>query len=202
MIRKITRSAVLISAAFAAIGCASAKAQSGYTVSGDKPNRGWSGKSSRSDLPADAQMDNSARNFVMDVAQDGMTEVKLGHIAERQGASSKVREFGRMMVADHAKANRQLMRLTSNKGITLPTELDEEHQAMVDRLSRLHGAAFDSAYARMMVADHKKAVAAFQARANSGRNTDLRMWAASTLPTLREHLKMARDLNSRNAAYR
>jgi putative membrane protein len=65
---------------------------------------------------------------------------------------------------------------------------------LYNRLSRLDGAAFDRAYMKAMVADHQRAVQMFTARANNGRNTDLRSWTATTLPTLRKHLEMAQDI--------
>ncbi len=154
----------------------------------------WRGNSEPSSLSAGAQIDASARRFMQQVAVDGMTEVRLGEIASKNGSSDAVKEFGQRMVTDHSKANNELMQLAQSKGVTLPTSLDSKHQAMVAKFSSLHGAAFDSAYAKAMVKDHRKAVALFQARANNGRNTDLRMWTANTLPTLREHLHMAEQL--------
>jgi putative membrane protein len=44
-----------------------------------------------------------------------------------------------------------------------------------------------------MVKDHQMDVAGFQKEANSGANYDLKNWAGSTLPTLQEHLRIARD---------
>jgi putative membrane protein len=38
-------------------------------------------------------------------------------------------------------------------------------------------------------------VAAFEALARDGKDAELKEWANKTLPALREHLKMARDLS-------
>ena len=43
-----------------------------------------------------------------------------------------------------------------------PTTIDKKDQATKDRLSKLHGAAFDKAYMKDMVADHKNDVAEFK----------------------------------------
>jgi putative membrane protein len=51
----------------------------------------------------------------------------------------------------------------------------------------------DRAYARDMAKDHQTDVASFEKEANSGSNTDLKGFAGSTLPKLRDHLKMAQD---------
>jgi putative membrane protein len=68
-----------------------------------------------------------------------------------------------------------------------------EHQKTIDKLSKLSGADFDKAYMNEMLKDHEKDVALFEKEANSGKDADVKSWATSTLPTLRDHLQMARD---------
>jgi putative membrane protein len=136
------------------------------------------------------------RKFVMEAAMGGMAEVELGRLAAERGSSDAVKQFGQRMVDDHSRANSELTQLASGKGITLATALDAKHQALVTRMSRLSGAAFDRAYAREMVKDHQKAVALFQREATRGADADLKTFAQTTLPTLQEHLRMARALPS------
>jgi putative membrane protein len=69
----------------------------------------------------------------------------------------------------------------------------KKHQEMVSQLSALSGAEFDRKYMEHMVKDHEKDVAAFERESTKGSDADLKAWAAKTLPTLREHLQMARD---------
>lgn len=139
------------------------------------------------------------RKFVMEAAMGGMAEVELGRLAAERGSSDAVKQFGQRMVDDHSRANSELMQLASGKGITLPTALDAKHQALVTRMSRLSGAAFDRAYAREMVKDHQKAVALFQREATRGSDSDLKAFAQTTLPALQEHLRMARALPRGNS---
>ena len=143
-------------------------------------------------------LNNADRKFALAVAMDGMTEVQLGRLATQQGASEGVKQFGQRMVDDHTKANNDLMQWASTSGLTLPTTLDTKHQAMVTKMSGLSGAAFDKAYAKNMVSDHTKAVAMFQKEADRGGDSGLKSFAASTLPTLQEHLSMARGLSTGN----
>jgi putative membrane protein len=146
-----------------------------------------------------AALNSADRRFVMEAAMGGMTEVELGRLAAERGSSDAVKQFGQRMVDDHSRANSELMQLVSGKGITLPTALDAKHQAMVAKMSRLSGAAFDSAYAKEMVKDHNKAVALFQREATGGADADLKAFAQKTLPTLQEHLRMARALPNGNS---
>jgi putative membrane protein len=47
----------------------------------------------------------------------------------------------------------------------------------------------------LQVSAHKDAVSLFERYAKGGDNADLKAFAAKTLPRLKEHLKMAEDLN-------
>src|SRR4030095_3984791 len=135
------------------------------------------------------------RDFVMEAAMGGMMEVELGRWAAQKVTSDAVKQFGRRMVDDHSKANTELMSLASSKGITLPTALDEKHQANVTKLLRLSGADFDREYAKMMANDHKKDVAAFEKQSTKGADPDIKAFASKSLPTLQEHLQMAKGLS-------
>jgi putative membrane protein len=63
----------------------------------------------------------------------------------------------------------------------------------MDKLSKLQGAAFDRAYARHMVSEHKKDISKFERASNNLMDTDLKNFASKTLPNLREHLRMAQE---------
>ena len=138
--------------------------------------------------------------FVMKAAQGGMEEVELGRLATNQAASADVKQFGQRMVTDHSKANDELKAVAQKGGETLPQELSKKQQADKARLEKLNGAAFDKEYMKMMVADHKQDVAEFEKEASSGKDADVKAFASSTLPTLKEHLSMAQDVEKRVAS--
>ena len=137
--------------------------------------------------------------FAMEAAMGGMMEVELGRVAVSKGASDEVRQFGQRMVDDHSKGNEELMRVASGKGMTLPTAPDPKHQAEIQKLSALSGEKFDKEYVKMMLKDHKKDVGEFQKEADRGMDADIKAFAASTLPTLREHLQMIQRINDKMA---
>jgi putative membrane protein len=138
---------------------------------------------------------NADEHFVMEAASGGMAEVELGKLAADKASSAKVKDFAQRMVTDHGKANDELKSLAAKKNITLPSSPDAKHKATYDRLSKLSGAAFDRAYIADMLADHQKDVAAFKKQSQTGKDADIKAWAAATLPTLEEHLKLVQSLN-------
>ena len=56
-----------------------------------------------------------------------------------KGMDPKVKDFGRMMVEDHGKANEELKGIARSKNIQLPTKLDDKHQELSDKLAKLSG---------------------------------------------------------------
>jgi putative membrane protein len=97
------------------------------------------------------------------------------------------------MVDDHSKANDQLKQIAESKGIKLPSDVEAKDKALMQRLEKLNGAAFDRAYMNAMVNDHVKDVNEFKKEANAGRDSQVKSFASSTLPTLEEHLQHARQ---------
>jgi putative membrane protein len=138
-------------------------------------------------------------HFAMEAAEGGIMEVEMGRMAASKATNADVKSFGQKMVDDHGKANDELKSIASSKNITLPDEttVKSKHKAMLDRLDKLSGAAFDKAYMDEMVKDHNKDVAAFQKQASGGKDAELKAFASKTLPTLKEHQKLAKDTQSK-----
>ena len=76
----------------------------------------------------------------------------------------------------------------------MPTAIDDKHRQDVTKLSAMSGADFDRAYAKMMLKDHEKDVSEFEKQSTKGTDPDVKAFASKTLPTLQEHLTMARAL--------
>lgn len=132
--------------------------------------------------------------FMNDAAPGGMAEVELGQMAAKQAQSNEVKQFGARMAADHTKAGDELKQLASQKKVTLPAEMTPKQKEAMEKLAQLKGADFDRAYVMEMVADHEKDVTAFDATAKGATDADVKNYAAKTLPTLKEHLKMIQGI--------
>lgn len=193
-----------VAVAALAISAAPALAQSGQAGQSPSPAQtaGTSGttktthakKSSSTKTKKSAMSDQS---FVKEAAIGGLAEVQLGNLAKEKASSSDVKQFGDRMVTDHSKANDQLKQVAQQQSVQLPTELDAKHKALVARLSKLSGDAFDKAYMKEMLSDHKHDVAAFKKESSSGKDAAVKQFASSTLPTLEDHLKLAQDTASK-----
>lgn len=132
--------------------------------------------------------------FVRKASASGLAEVALGQLGASQGSSADTKAFGERMVKDHTAANDELKSIASGKNMTVspaPMAADKEAAAAMGKKS---GADFDKAFAKKMVADHEKAVALFTKESTGGKDPELKAFATKTLPTLKEHLEMAKKL--------
>lgn len=132
-------------------------------------------------------------NFVVTAAEGGMMEVQLGQLAQRNSKSPKVKQFAKMMVDDHSKANTELKALASSKTIAIPDSLGQSKREKFNEFMNKKGADFDKAYAEFMVEDHKKDIDNFKKQGEKGNDSELKNWAAGKVATLEHHLHIAEE---------
>jgi putative membrane protein len=116
--------------------------------------------------------------FVKEAAKGGLAEVEFGKLATEKASNDRVKQFGQKMVTDHSKANDELKPIAASKNIQAASELDSKHKATYDRMKAMSGATFDRAYVSDMLRDHEKDVAAFRKESTSGRDPDVKAFAA------------------------
>lgn len=134
------------------------------------------------------------KDFITQAASDGMKEVEMGRLGVRQASNEQVKQFAQKMIDDHGKANDELMTLARSKNVDVSTQMPQDHKSMVEKFNQLNGADFDKQYIDHMVQDHQKAVDLFDRQARQGEDAQVRAFAARTLPTLRQHLQQAKEL--------
>jgi len=140
---------------------------------------------------------NNDQTFVTKASSAGLAEVNFGQLAAKRASNADVKKFAEKMVEDHTKANKELTDLADNRKLKVASQMDDEHRKTLDKLGKLSGSEFDRLYMEGQVKDHEDAVALFEKQAKNGENTELKKWAEKTLPTLREHLKMAKDIHGK-----
>lgn len=131
--------------------------------------------------------------FVREAGSSGLAEVRMGGLAQKNSQEQAVKDFGERLVNDHSKANEQLARIAADKGLQMPTTMSANDERMIEHLSSLNGTEFDRACKRDAIEGHEKAIRLFKAAQNS-KDPQIKAFADETLPTLQEHLRMARAL--------
>lgn len=138
-------------------------------------------------------------NFWLDAARGGLAEVELSRLAATKAQNAEVKQFAQMMITDHTKANAELKTLAAKKNAVIPTDLDSNHKDTLEDLQNLTGAEFDRAYVEAMVDDHESSIELFEdtAEDDDAENADAKAFAAKTLPTLKKHLEMIKNIQTK-----
>jgi len=146
------------------------------------------------DASADGAMANTAQGFVNQAAMSDMYEIEAGKMAQANGKSQAVKDFGAMLVTDHTKASGELKAAAkSAPGVTAPAMLDAKKQADLDALESA-GDGFDATFKSQQIAAHTAALALLRSYAEGGDNDALKAFAAKTAPAIEMHLAAARKL--------
>jgi putative membrane protein len=157
------------------------------------------------------------RAFVEKASMSNQMEVALGRLAEDKAQHDEVKQFAEQLVRDHESADRALLAslggmdaiLTQQPGGgTIPPgqpdaargatggdmpQMHKEMEQTRQKLERASGAAFDRAYLEEMVKHHETDIQEFERAAQSD-NPQVREFAQRALPTLRQHLQQAQQL--------
>jgi putative membrane protein len=142
---------------------------------------------------ATAGMPQGSAGFVAKAAEAGAVEVALAKLAMSKATSPAVKTFATKMDADHGKANAELTRLAKEQSITVPDTNAAVTKATA-KLSAKTGAEFDREYMEMQVIAHQDAITLFEHESTQGTDATIKAFATRTLPTIREHQKMAHDI--------
>lgn len=188
--RGITAAATLCMAAGSTFALAQASSpDTGPPAAATSAANGASGASEST-----ASLSRADREFLRRAARGDFAEIETGRLAQQQARGDSVKSFAARMVKDHSDVNDKLMTLAQNLSVTLPTAPSKADARQMEKLKGLTGRAFDHAYAREMVQDHRIDIREYEREAKHGKNSDVRDFAQSTLPVLREHLSLAEQL--------
>jgi putative membrane protein len=142
--------------------------------------------------PAHVKADSA---LIVDVDGSNSAELSLGRLAQQKAKDSQVKQFAQRMVSDHQAMQNEWRAVASQGGVTISGTVNPTFQQQVARLNQLSGAEFDRAFMSTMVQNHETAVNAFKSRGMRSNSTEVRTLVTKGLPTIQEHLRMARQLS-------
>lgn len=141
-------------------------------------------------------LDTREQAFVAQATSDDAMQITLAKLAMNRSANPRVRALASRIVSDHTALNLQFAQLAANTGSKGHAHgmSAQDIGAMRAHLQSLRGAAFDRAFAGMMVKEHRKIIAAYEVAAKTSADNRLKTIAARGIPVLQEHLAAARAL--------
>ena len=133
--------------------------------------------------------------YVMNAAMGDMYEIQAADMALERTENAQVRELAQMIKTDHTAASERLRAAAQAAGETLPTELDERRQCMLDNLRAASSAEeFDRVYIAQQVAAHEEALALHRGFADNDENAALAQHAQSVIEPIEMHHQRAEQL--------
>lgn len=135
------------------------------------------------------------KSFVKKALEGSMGEVQMGKLALDKSSNDQVKQFAQHMVDDHTKMIDQMKPVAEQLGVTVPDNPPSSEMKKMDKMKALNGDAFDKAYAKDMVADHKKDDKDFKQEAQTTQNSQLKDVVTQGDQVIQQHLQMAQQLN-------
>jgi len=143
--------------------------------------------------PAAFAQNTTGQKFLKEAMEGSLAEIQMGKLAQEKGNSPGVRDFGKTLVDDHTKAEQKAQDAARSAGLQPVGEPNKKQRDMYQKMSQKSGAAFDRAFIKDMVSDHKKDVKEHEKHAKDS-NRAVADYVNAVLPDLRKHLQMAESL--------
>jgi len=138
------------------------------------------------------------QDFVTRASSMNVAEISAHKSAATHAMSADVKMHAKHMLADHQKMGDEMKALASKKNMTISNDPPADKKQMIDDMNaNKKGKDWDMAYLNAQVNDHQEAISLFESASSSVKDPDLKAMIDKTLPTLRSHLQMVQDAQSK-----
>lgn len=138
--------------------------------------------------------------FLRSEAQGSAYELAIAQLAQTRATRPEVRAYAATLVNDHERYNQALRDLAQSKQVALPSGMTPASKQQLDRLTRVHGDAFDTAFIREARRINGKDIRTFRAEASRTTDPEIRSIVARFLEMDEKHEAGARALSNRTVA--
>lgn len=129
--------------------------------------------------------------FVQGAFQEGLKEIELGRIGIQRAQNLDLRLLAQRIFDDYFRANEQLIYIARENEIAVPSRV---RSSDLERLRALTGLEFDQMFIRHLLKDQRADIKRYEVAARNARRPEVREFAATTLPVLQEHLRIAQNI--------
>ena len=138
-------------------------------------------------------------SILAQVHEINLAEIQQGKLAEKNAKSQKVKDYGKMLVKDHEKADKEVKKEAKKMGVTLAGEQAAD-QSEFQQLEWLKGADFDRQFVKAEVDGHQKAISTIQDALPQTKNAGEKKTLEKIVPVLQKHLSKAQQLQKQMGA--
>ena len=132
--------------------------------------------------------------FVKKALEGNIGEIEMGKLALQKSSDDQVKQFAQRMVDDHGKMQDQLKPAAEQIGVKVPDGPSKGQMKSMDKMKALSGDAFDQAYIKDMVKDHKGDDSDFKMEAQSTQNPQLKQLVMQGDQTIESHLQQIEQI--------
>jgi len=144
--------------------------------------------------PPSITTDEETSLFLVKAATWGLKEVQSGEIAGQKAVNQKVKDFGTMMIKDHAAVNDLVKSMATRRNVTLPTIVGDKEKKDIDDLNKKSGTGLDKAYMRSTIINHNETIDLFENAIDKVKDTEVKTFIDNALPKLRNRLDSAKAI--------
>jgi len=134
------------------------------------------------------------KEFVKKALEGNMAEIQMGQLALEKSSDEQVKQFAQRMVDDHGKMVEQLKPVAEQMGVKVPEGPSKGQMKNMDKMKGLSGDAFDQAYIKSMVKDHKNDDSEFKQEAQSTQNPQLKQMVMQSDQMIQTHLQQIQQI--------
>jgi putative membrane protein len=132
-------------------------------------------------------------DFLSDAVEANTMEIRALALGQKMGGKDVKTHAGHML-ADHKKVGQQAADYIAKKNITISVDTANTDMDMADDKA---GMDWDKNWSDKMVSDHEKVISMFEDAEDDVKDPELKAWITATLPTLRSHLEMSKQLKDK-----
>lgn len=135
-------------------------------------------------------------SFLRKVVRTHAFELQTSELALERTNTPEVRAMARQVIADRTRAKDELAVLLKARGITEPSAaLEPEQIQQIKLMQGEQNTDFDRIYLNAQHNARVDAIAAYRSFSMSGSPSEIRAWAAKSLPALEQQLASAQKTN-------
>ena len=130
-------------------------------------------------------------------------EIDAGNLAQAQCQTARCKEFGRILVAEHQKADTQLIDIARRASFDLDALTAKDRAKLqiddnkMDQVKRMHGALFDKTFGQVMANGHGNVLDMLRDHKGDIRSGELKRFVENTIPVLENHKDLAAKIDTK-----
>lgn len=136
------------------------------------------------------------KQFLAQAHRSNLAEIQAAKLAEQKTNNQSIRAIARRLVVDHTKLDASVQRVARTAGVPLPDRPGPKQADTLSRLSKLSGAAFETAWLRAQIAGHRQSLVNIGKELQGGSSAEVKNLATTAKPIVQGHLEMLQQARS------